>query len=444
MTTDWDVIVIGAGPAGSVAARQLALGGRRVLLLDKKRFPRRKVCGACLNHAAVSLLEEIGLGDILRDCASELTRLELRSGSRRLSLPLPSGRAISRMVLDQQLVEAAIRAGVTFHDGVAATVGDANDDGRIVELRHATDTVRDLPVFARPRTPRSPEPFTNVRAIVPTQPDASAFRLMKSASAKVVLAADGLGHPSLCDVSEIRDRTARSSRIGAGCEVTEYPADYTPGVIHMAVGRGGYVGLVCVENGALNIAAAFDARLIRDSGGPAFAAASVLSQAGFPAIPSMTESDWLGTPALTRSTTPVAAERLFVLGDASGYVEPFTGEGMGWALASAVALAPLVSAACDGWQPVLAKAWSREHARLVRRRQRTCRMLAAFLKSPMCVRWAMLLLPKIPRLLRPLVRGVSLPLCTPLACNATDTGTARPIAVSRTPMAVIPFLDQRP
>ena len=150
MTTDWDVIVIGAGPAGSVVARQLALGGRRVLLLDKKRFPRRKVCGACLNHAAVTLLEEIDLGDILRDSgAVELSGFDLRSGSRRLCLPLPSGRAISRTVLDQKLVEAAIRAGVTFHDGVIATVGEVNDDGRIVELKHVTDSVRDQPVLAR-------------------------------------------------------------------------------------------------------------------------------------------------------------------------------------------------------------------------------------------------------------------------------------------------------
>ena len=410
MTTDWDAIVIGAGPAGSVAARQLAIGGRRVLLLDKKRFPRRKVCGACLNHAAVTLLEEIGLGEILRDSgAAELTRLELSADSRRLSLPLPSGRAISRTVLDQKLVDAAIRAGVTFHDGVIATVGETNGSGRIVEWKHATDSVRYPPHRASDR-------FASDSA----EPDASAFRLMNSANAKVVLAADGLGHPSLCGLSEIRDRTARSSRLGAGCEVTEFPAEYTPGAIHMAVGRGGYVGLVCVESGALNIAAAFDVRLVRDSGGPAHAAASVLSQAGFPAIPAMAEAEWLGTPALTRSTTPVAAERLFVLGDASGYVEPFTGEGMGWALASAVALAPLAGAACDDWQPALATTWSREHARIVRTRQRTCGMLAAFLKSPTCVRWAMFLLPKMPRLLQPLVRGVSLPV--PQSLTITHCG----------------------
>lgn len=455
MTTDWDVIVIGAGPAGSVAARQLALGGRRVLLLDKKRFPRRKVCGACLNCASVTLLEEIGLSQILNDSgAAELDGFDLRAGSRCLSLPLPGGRAISRTVLDQKLVEAAIFAGVTFHDGAIATVGSANDDGRIVHWKYITDTVcaeprstsqagssdfaaerrRSLAGGASSRRVAdkcleasegrrpSRNEFSNAahsgldgsdsgatEGLRPRLVTAAASRLMHSATAKVVLAADGLGHPSLCNVREIRELTARSSWIGAGCEVAKFPAEYTPGAIHMAIGRGGYVGLVCVESGKLNIAAALDARLVRDAGGPAHAAAELLSQAGFSGIPAMTEADWLGTPALTRSTSPVAAERLFVLGDASGYIEPFTGEGMGWALASAVALAPLASAACDGWQPSFAKTWIREHTRIVRTRQRTCRMLAVFLKSPVCVHWAMFVLPKMPRLLQAIVRGVSLP-----------------------------------
>lgn len=404
--TDWDAIVIGAGPAGTVAARQLALNGRRVLLLDKKRFPRRKVCGACLNHSAVTLLEQIGLGDVVRECRGpEIQRFDLRAASRRLSLPLPTGRAISRAVLDQRLVEAAIRTGVTFQDGVVATVSNPMNDRRIVEWKSLTDIVRDPPDRASDRL-----------ADEPTQPDARAFRHLNSATAKVVLAADGLGHPSLCGLADVRERVAKHSRLGAGCEVTEFPAEYVPGVIHMAVGCGGYVGLVRVESGALNIAAAFDARLVRDAGGPARAAAIVLAQAGFPAIPAMAEAEWLGTPTLTRSTTPVAAERLFVLGDAAGYVEPFTGEGIGWALASSVALAPIADQACEGWQTSFVKAWSREHARIVRRRQRACRMLAAILKSPTGVRLAMFLLPKMPSLLRPIVHGVSLPWSTRLAC----------------------------
>lgn len=394
MTTDWDVIVVGAGPAGAIAARQLALRGRRVLLLDKKRFPRRKVCGACLNHSAVKLLEEIGLGDIPHRCGGpEIHRFNLRAGSRRLSLPLPAGRAVSRAVLDQRLVEAAIRAGVTFQDGMTAKIGPPHDDARIVEVQDS-----------------------HFLHLASSQRGEDKPRASQRLLAKVVLAADGLGHPSLCDVHEICDRVVARSRIGAGCELREFPDEYAPGVIHMAVGRGGYVGLVRVEGDELNIAAAFDARLVRDAGGPASAAAAVLNDAGFPAIPAMAETDWLGTPALTRMTSSVAAERLFVLGDAAGYVEPFTGEGIGWALASAVALAPIASDACEQWQTTLAEVWSCEQARLVRRRQRTCRMLAALLKSPTCVRLAMFLLPKMPRLLQPIVRGVSLPWSTRLTC----------------------------
>ncbi len=415
--TDWDAIVIGAGPAGSVAARQLALSGRRVLLLDKKRFPRRKVCGACLNHSAVTLLEQIGLGDVVRECrAPEIQRFDLRAVSRRLSLPLPTGRAISRALLDQRLVEAAIRAGATFQDGVQATVGNPIDDRRIVEWKSMTDSRVGPAALRRAGPPESAANCEGGPALEASLSHPTTTVVQQTATAMVVLAADGLGHPSLCGLAEVRDRAAEHSRLGAGCEVIDFPTEYVPGVIHMAVGRGGYVGLVRVESGALNIAAAFDARLVRDAGGPARAAAVVLAQAGFPAIPAMAEAEWLGTPVLTRSTNPVAAERLFVLGDAAGYVEPFTGEGIGWALASSVALAPLADRACDVWQPVLAKTWSREHSRIVRRRQRTCRMLAAILKSPTCVRLAMFLLPKMPSLLRPIVHGVSLPWSTRLAC----------------------------
>ena len=51
--------------------------------------------------------------------------------------------------------------------------------------------------------------------------------------------------------------------------------------------------------------------------------------------------NWQGTGKLTRKTSPVATGRVLVLGDASGYVEPFTGEGMGWGLSSAVACVPI-------------------------------------------------------------------------------------------------------
>ena len=65
-TDTWDILIIGAGPAGAVAARQLALAGLDVLLVDRKAFPRRKVCGGCLNERALAGLARAGVLDAVR------------------------------------------------------------------------------------------------------------------------------------------------------------------------------------------------------------------------------------------------------------------------------------------------------------------------------------------------------------------------------------------
>src|SRR5260370_26262195 len=61
--TVWDAVVVGAGPAGSLAARELARRGRAVLLVDRAAFPRAKVCGCFLNGNALATLRDGGLGD---------------------------------------------------------------------------------------------------------------------------------------------------------------------------------------------------------------------------------------------------------------------------------------------------------------------------------------------------------------------------------------------
>ena len=63
--TSWDVVVVGAGPAGSMAALEIARRGPSVLLVDKARFPRYRVCGCCLNGRALSLLGSAGLGGLV-------------------------------------------------------------------------------------------------------------------------------------------------------------------------------------------------------------------------------------------------------------------------------------------------------------------------------------------------------------------------------------------
>jgi flavin-dependent dehydrogenase len=78
----------------------------------------------------------------------------------------------------------------------------------------------------------------------------------------------------------------------------------------------------------------------------------------------------------------VASERVFLVGDSAGYVEPFTGEGMAAALESAAAMMPFVVHAARAWSQQLAANWQTVHRETVRDRQRTCQTLAWILRRP--------------------------------------------------------------
>ncbi|MGH6855526.1 MAG: FAD-dependent oxidoreductase, partial [Aestuariivirga sp.] len=68
---EWDVVIVGAGPAGAFAAHAMARRGLWVLLVDKAAFPRYKVCGACLNPRALAVLNGAGLGVLAERCGAE-------------------------------------------------------------------------------------------------------------------------------------------------------------------------------------------------------------------------------------------------------------------------------------------------------------------------------------------------------------------------------------
>ncbi len=191
---------------------------------------------------------------------------------------------------------------------------------------------------------------------------------------------------------------------------------YGAGTIHMAVGRHGYVGVVRTEAGDLNLAAAFDRTALITAGGPATAATGVLEEAGFEPLPLTAGTTWRATAALTRSCTPPAAERLLLLGDAAGYVEPFTGEGMGWALVGALAAVPLVLRGQDIWTRGLERDWARRHSRLIGSRQRFCHGLAFALRRPGLSRTLLTAIQHWPGLTEPLLHhlgGATLEPLTP-------------------------------
>jgi flavin-dependent dehydrogenase len=377
----WDAIVVGAGPAGAVAARQLALSGSRVLLVDAKAFPRGKCCGACLNSRALAVLSELGLQDAVESLGGEpIGNFHIRSAGREVHLPLPKGLAISRLRLDAALVTAAMTAGVDFLPETTAIVGQTcggpSDGCRVVSLRSSTAGATSGAILARGR---------------------------------VVVVADGLGHASLRNHPEFDSQVSADAHIGVGGQLPQAPPEYGGGTIFMAIGRDGYVGLVRIENGGLNIAGALAPAFMKAAGGTGPAIQSILAQAGFPAIPGLLQIDWLGTLPLTRHSTHSSGERVLLLGDAAGYVEPFTGEGMAWAFAAAASVAPFVASGVTAWNREIEREWRHNLKNLVTRRQRWCRWLAFGLRRPWLVRLLLQAVSWMPPLARPIIASVNRP-----------------------------------
>ncbi len=115
-------------------------------------------------------------------------------------------------------------------------------------------------------------------------------------------------------------------------------------------------------------------------------------------------ADWQGTSLLRRRTWPLSGHRLFVLGDAAGYVEPFTGEGITWALSAATEVAPLVRRSLHVWKPAVVKEWAALLRHRVWRGQRVCKALAWSVRSPWIVGGALAALEKFPWLALPVLR----------------------------------------
>ncbi len=389
----WDAIVVGAGPAGALAALLLARRGARVLLVERKAFPRDKVCGGCVSHQAVALLKAAGLETELTHALATPTRaVRLYAAGRQAEFPIPPGLALPRRDLDALLVEAAIGAGALFLPRTTAEVGAVEESWRLVRLQ-------------------GPEGRPSV------------------CRASVVLAADGLALAGLPAELSRENRVAPRSRIGVGvvlraeeialngdpggvspddCSRGVRPSiEVEPGMIHMTVGRQGYVGLAPISGGRLMVAAAVERGLVAAARSPAAAVATILTEAGrghwAEALGHTRGAAWSGTPPLTHRLHKPYATRLYVLGDAASYVEPFTGEGIGWALAAAQGVVAPALAARRAWSEAAAEAWAESQRRSLDRRRLLCRAVATGLRSPRLVTAAMRLLALAPRASAPVV-----------------------------------------
>ena len=139
-----DVLVVGAGPAGSVAALVLARAGARVALLDKARFPRDKACGDFVGPRGLQVLADLGLPEPGRARRGRHGggRPDRPAGGpavlRRRDLSRARARAVPRMVLDESLRAAALDAGADPVEGRAGRpIAVGRRSGRLLPRRRA-------------------------------------------------------------------------------------------------------------------------------------------------------------------------------------------------------------------------------------------------------------------------------------------------------------------
>jgi geranylgeranyl reductase family protein len=147
----FDIVVVGAGPAGAVAAYAATRRGLSVALVDRRTFPRDKACGDGIGPGAVQVLRRLGLGSVFErhPAVTELTVFAPDGGRLDSVIPPIDGRPmcghiITRYDFDNYLVRAAVSAGAADLTGVRYLGMTREPELRRVELRGSDGTTFDV------------------------------------------------------------------------------------------------------------------------------------------------------------------------------------------------------------------------------------------------------------------------------------------------------------
>ena len=336
-----DVLVVGGGPAGSSCAIALAREGANVMLVDAQARGRDKCCGHCLSGAAWTILSELGLRELVQSVSTGATaQVAWRSGAQGFEMNLPAFGAITpRVALDKKLLDEAERVGVRVVQPATAKRLDAQKFA--VRLAEHTCVV----------------------------------------DAKLVIAADGLGSGIARARGWNPTSPGRKYGFAGSWRAPNALANWSGERIEMRVVRGGYLGMVAESHEQIHVAGLIDrnSKLGRPDellnevarSWPLLAAAL---KEGRP-------SRWNAAGPLPWKPTRIADESTALVGDAAGYAEPFSGEGMRWAFESAYGLTRAWRQH-GGWSAAAAQTYSKWHSdHIARRQQKTLRM-AWFLEQP--------------------------------------------------------------
>lgn len=292
MSGTHDAIVVGAGPAGSVCAANLALGGMRVLLVDREHFPRNKVCGDCLNPSVWPILDRLGLRQHLLSLphvvAREVRYLAIDTDPIRIPIPNDGETVVRRREFDAMLLQRAIDCGVEFRPGI---------------------------------------PVNHIASGWTIETPVGQF------SAPMLFAADGR-NSTVARLVGLLPRIRRE-RIAIQCHCLRPP--WHGEEMRMFFYPGGYGGTAPIDSSGLVICLVSHPASVN----------RVRNRAIIDfALDDSTE--WRSIAPLSRpDPATIAADGLFLLGDAARVVEPITGEGIYYAMRSGEIAAECALARAD-------------------------------------------------------------------------------------------------